>query len=154
MVEEVKGQAHVEEDADEQFFIDEDQFEDVIPEYGTCGGGDDDQTEDTAAKTGNTCSKGGDCCKNGGNECGVSSDTQNTQVQVEETVVVPEPEEPVMKNPCYKCKEKPAQYKNKSDIICKDCLFWSLTHRFKNAMIRYVRIQKDYPNLVAISGGS
>ena len=29
-----------------------------------------------------------------------------------------------------------------------------LTHRFKNALVRYVRIQKDYPNLVAISGGS
>ena len=31
---------------------------------------------------------------------------------------------------------------------------WMLTHRFKNALVRYVRIQKDYPNLVTISGGS
>lgn len=31
---------------------------------------------------------------------------------------------------------------------------WMLTHRFKNALVRYVRIQKDYPNLVAVSGGS
>ena len=29
-----------------------------------------------------------------------------------------------------------------------------LTHRFKNAMVRHIRIQKDYPNLVAVSGGS
>ena len=39
-------------------------------------------------------------------------------------------------------------------MVCKDCLLWMLTHRFKNALVRYVRIQKDYPNLVAVSGGS
>ena len=61
---------------------------------------------------------------------------------------------PVIKQPCYKCKEKPAQYKNKQDVVCRDCLMWMLTHRFKNALVRYVRIQKDYPNLVAVSGGS
>lgn len=59
-----------------------------------------------------------------------------------------------IKNPCYKCKEQAAKYKNKNDVVCKDCLLWMLTHRFKNALVRYVRIQKDYPNLVAVSGGS
>jgi len=29
-----------------------------------------------------------------------------------------------------------------------------LNHRFKNSIVRYIRIQKDYPNLVAVSGGS
>jgi len=31
---------------------------------------------------------------------------------------------------------------------------WMLTHRFKNSLVRHVRIQKDYPSLVAVSGGS
>ena len=41
MVEERKAEsaAQVETtDADEQFFIDEQQFENVVPEFGTCGG--------------------------------------------------------------------------------------------------------------------
>ena len=38
--------------------------------------------------------------------------------------------------------------------MCQECLLWMLTHRFKNALVRYVRIQKDYPNLVTVSGGS
>lgn len=29
-----------------------------------------------------------------------------------------------------------------------------LIHRFKNSIIRHVRVQKDFPNLVAVSGGS
>ena len=131
--------------ADDQFFIDEEQFADVIPEFGTCGGGDDTaETSNAVAVTGegHMCSQGENCCKN------KDSDTQKAR----EVVVVPEV--PVIKNPCYKCKEKSAQYKNKQDMICKECLFWMLTHRFKNALVRYVRIQKDFPNLVAISGGS
>ena len=59
-----------------------------------------------------------------------------------------------LKNPCYKCKEKPAKFKNKQDVVCWECLESLLIHRFKNAITRHVRIQKDYPNLVAISGGS
>lgn len=87
MVEEQKKT--VNEDEGEQFFIDEDQFENVIPEFGTCGGGDDDQA--TEAK--------------------VSKVTEEEKVE-EATVAAP------MKNPCYKCKEKPAKYQNKMDVVC------------------------------------
>lgn len=55
---------------------------------------------------------------------------------------------------CYKCKVNRATVTNKQEVSCKDCLMFMLTHRFKNSIVRYVRIQKDFPNLVAVSGGS
>ena len=55
---------------------------------------------------------------------------------------------------CYKCKEAPANFKNKQDEVCRECLEKILIHKFKNALKTHVRFQKDFPNLVAISGGS
>lgn len=55
---------------------------------------------------------------------------------------------------CYKCKVNKATVTNKQEVSCKDCLMFMLNHRFKNSIVRYVRIQKDFPNLVAVSGGA
>lgn len=41
---------------------------------------------------------------------------------------------------CYKCKVNKATLTNKQEISCKECLLFMLTHRFKNALVRYVRI--------------
>ena len=124
---------------DEIFFINEEQFESVVPEFGTCGKDADEAEDHPAAQS--SCQKT-DCCKK-------KADTTLGE-PVEETKTVLEP----LKKLCYKCKEKAAQFKNKQDIICRECLCWILSHRFKNALVRHVQIQKDYPNLVAVSGGS
>jgi len=41
---------------------------------------------------------------------------------------------------CYKCKVNKATVNNKQEVSCKDCLMFMLTHRFKNAIVRYIRI--------------
>jgi 3'-phosphoadenosine 5'-phosphosulfate sulfotransferase (PAPS reductase)/FAD synthetase len=42
----------------------------------------------------------------------------------------------------------------KKERVCKDCYIQNVGHRFKNTLLRYCRVQKDFPNLVAVSGGS
>jgi len=37
---------------------------------------------------------------------------------------------------------------------CNDCFQFNVTHKFKNSLIRHCNVQKDFKNLVAISGGS
>ena len=51
-----------------------------------------------------------------------------------------EKEEVSLKRPCYKCKIKEAQLKNKQDVVCWECLESILVHRFKNALTRHVGV--------------
>ena len=55
---------------------------------------------------------------------------------------------------CLKCKTNRATRLLKNEQVCGECYQFNLTHRFKNTLVRYCRIQKDFPNLVAVSGGS
>ena len=122
----------------------EDDFQMIIPEFGVCGAeadgqGDDEETKDAGAQAkGKAATKGGE---------GKAAHVEQSSPQQEEAKTP-------LKNACYKCKEKPAKFQNKQDTVCWECLENMLVHRFKNAITRHCGIQKDYPNLVAISGGS
>ncbi len=123
-----KAQTNNEED--DVFFINEDNFDDVVPEFGTCGGGTNDIPEDGQENDSKTksspaqCTKGQSCCKKESDcsqETSQSKDNTTKDLQdAEESKGASEPA--ALRNPCYKCKEKSAKYKNKSDMICGDCL--------------------------------
>lgn len=55
---------------------------------------------------------------------------------------------------CRKCHSAVATLLLKNERVCRECYVRNVQHKFKNALVRYCRIQKDFPNLVAISGGS
>lgn len=86
--------------------------------------------------------------------CDCDNDDETQKKACAEETKVAEVKKPAKDKMCYKCKVNKATVTNKQEVSCKDCLMFMLTHRFKNAIVRYVRIQKDYPNLVAVSGGS
>ena len=119
----------VEQYSSNQVKEEEDDFEMIIPEFGMCGAEADPS---------------------------VVEESKVKQQLVKQTPKIEEvkKEEIVLKKPCYKCKVKEATLKNKQDVVCWECLESILVHRFKNAMTRHVGVQKDFPNLVAISGGS
>ena len=102
----------------------------IIPDFGPCGDGNSDE-ETTESNNAKTCG-----CKKSAAE----------EVKEEKKVMTDKI--------CYKCKEAPAQFRNKMDVVCAACLSFMLIHRFKNALRTHVRIQKDFPNCVAVSGGS
>ena len=101
----------------------------IIPEFGVCGAENDPSIVE---------------------ESKVKQQLINPATIAEESKA----EQTALKRPCYKCKTKEATLKNKQDVVCWECLESILVHRFKNALTRHVGVQKDYPNLVAISGGS
>jgi len=85
------------EQEDEQYFINEEQFENVVPEFGTCGtDANPDTADEGATQAGKDCPKQ-DCCKN------TAQETSNNTAKAEEVKVA---DRPKVRNPCYKCKEK------------------------------------------------
>ena len=108
--------------------VSEEPFQMVIPEYSPCDC--DNDGEETKSKPASNCAKQ------------EKKEKAEGELQAKKEKM------------CYKCKVNKATVTNKQEVSCKECLMFMLTHRFKNAIVRYVRIQKDYPNLVAVSGGS
>ena len=55
---------------------------------------------------------------------------------------------------CFKCKQRPPNYANKQDKVCKGCFMESIVHRIKSSLRLNLKIWKDDLNLICISGGS
>ena len=90
----------------------------IIPDFGTCGFGTNDDDDDDQAEI----QKKSSCCS-GQCSCDCEKKVEEIQEEVKQEIV---------KHLCYKCKEKPAVYKNKQAVVCRDCFMMMTLHSFKN----------------------
>ena len=113
------------------FFVED--FENVVPEFSQCGDTQEHPSLQHDIDDSKNCNDCQDC------ECKPTKEKEE--------------QKPPLKHVCYKCHTERATIKIKQEAACQHCFLYTLTHKFKNSLVRHCKTQKDSPLLCCISGG-